>query len=181
MEFETLQTERLLLKKITPEIIAYILGHYSDAEIKKIFGHTSDAELETEKRKSIGGYQTYDRTMVSFLLESKATGEILGRCGFHNWYADHAKAEIGYALLKDDFKRQGFMTEAVEAILQYGFETLKINRIEACVGPENQAPLAIIRKNGFTQEGHLRQHYCRDGVTQDSLVFSLLCREFYNL
>jgi len=47
---------------------------------------------------------------------------VIGWCGFHTWYTDHHRAEIGYGIYKDEFKKQGFMTEALEAVLEYGFE-----------------------------------------------------------
>lgn len=178
MQFETLQTDRLLLKKLTPEVFAYLFKNYSDIEIKKLLGLTTDEELLKEKAKSQGGYTTYDRTIVAFLLILKDTNETIGRCGYHNWYNEHQKAELGYALNKEEHKRKGYMNEAVQAILDYGFCTMNLNRIEACTGPTNIASQRIITKYGFTQEGYLRQHYIRNGEIQDSLIFSLLKEEF---
>jgi len=174
MELEQLETQRLILKKLTPEILADLFANSPDPEIKKLLGLNSDEELLIEKRKSEGGYKTYDRTIVSFVLVLKDTNEVIGRGGFHNWYKDHFKAELGYTLNKDVYKRNGFMTEAVNAILKYGFETMQLNRIEACIGTQNIASLSLIKKFGFTREGLLRQHYVRDGEIQDSFLFSLL-------
>ncbi len=108
----------------------------------------------------------------------KTNNETIGRCGFHNWYKDHHKAELGYALSKDDYKQKGYMSEAVRKIIEYGFSTMNLNRIEACVGPENKASLSVIKKNNFTKEGYLRKHYIRDGEIQDSIIFSLLKEEY---
>jgi ribosomal-protein-alanine N-acetyltransferase len=178
MEFETLITERLFLKKLTPEGFTYLFKNYSEAEIKKLLGLNSDEEFEKEKKKSQGGYVTYDRSILAFLLVLKENEETIGRCGFHNWHADHNKAELGYALNKEEYKRKGYMSEAVKSILAYGFNNMNLNRIEACVGPANMASQNLVKKYGFTQEGYLRQHFVRDGVTQDSLIFSLLKEEY---
>ncbi|MCF6131613.1 GNAT family N-acetyltransferase [Flavobacterium wongokense] len=174
MELETLETERLFLKKLTPETFTYIFENLPKAEIKKLLGLTTDAEFDKEKQKSEGGYVTYDRTIVAFLLVSKETNETIGRCGFHNWYKDHRRAELGYTMLKEEEKRKGYMGEAVKAIIAYGFNTMNLNRIEACIGPENLASQALVKRNGFTLEGHLRQHFVRDEIAGDSLIFSLL-------
>jgi ribosomal-protein-alanine N-acetyltransferase len=72
------------------------------------------------------------------------------------------------------------MSESVSAILRYGFNTIGLNRVEACIGPSNIASQKVIKKFGFTQEGHLRQHFIRDGEIQDSLIFSLLKAEYQN-
>lgn len=178
MEFEILNTERLILRKLIPEVFAYLFENHSDEEIKNHLGLTSDEALITEKKKFQGGYVTYDRTILSFLLVLKENNETIGRCGFHNWYKEHYKAELGYAMSKDEYKRKGYMGEAVPTIIKYGFNTMNLNRIEACTGPTNVASLKIIRNNGFTQEGYLREHFQRDGEIQDTLIFSMLKAEY---
>lgn len=178
MEFEILSTERLLLKKITPEGFKYIFENYPKDEIKNQLGLLTDEDFIKEKQKSDGGYKTYDRSIVHFKLILKETNEVIGGGGFHNWYAAHSKAELGYALTKDEHKRKGYMNEAVKVFLEYGFNTMNLNRIEACVGPENNASLSLIKKYGFIQEGYLRKHYIRDGEIQDSIIFSLLKEEY---
>lgn len=178
MEFEILETKRLILKKLTPQIFTSLFENYSEAEIKKQLGLATDAEFIKEKEKSQGGYTTYDRTILSFLVVTKENNEVIGRCGYHNWYPDHRKAELGYALHHDAHKRKGYMSEAVAAVLDYGFKTMNLNRIEACTGPENIASQSLIKKYRFTQEGYLRQHYLRGQDIQDSLIFSLLKEEY---
>lgn len=178
MEFEVIHTERLMLRKLTPAVFAALFENCSDSEIKNYLGLNSDAELAREREKLKGGYVTYDRTIMAFLLVLKEGGETIGRCGYHNWYADHNKAELGYAMSKEEHKRKGYMSEAVAAILDYGFNEMNLIRIEAGVGPTNTASLRIIKKSGFTQEGYLRKHYVRDGETQDTIIFSLLKEEY---
>ena len=178
MNLEELTTERLLLRKLTPKEFTYIFDNYSDDEIKSLLGLNTDEELEVERKRNSGGYMTYDRTILAFLIVLKETGETIGRCGFHNWYVDHKKAELGYVLSKEVYRRQGYMSEAVNSILHYGFNAMGLNRIEACVGPDNIASLCVIRKHGFTQEGYLRKHYIRDNEIQDTMIFSLLKEEF---
>lgn len=178
MKFEVLETERLLLKKLTPEGFKNLFKDYSETQIIDQLGLKSHEEFLREKEKIKGGYTTYDRTVLAFLLVLKENNKTIGRCGYHNWYVDHFKADIGYALNSDEFKRKGYMSEAVRTILEYGFNTMGLNRIEACIGPSNIASLSIIRKFGFTQEGYFKQHYVRDGEIQDTLFFALLKDEY---
>jgi ribosomal-protein-alanine N-acetyltransferase len=178
MEFEILSTERLLLRKLTPEGFKYIFENYSKDEIKAQLGLSTDEEFIKEKQKSDGGYKTYDRSIAHFKLIVKETNEVIGGGGFHNWYAAHSKAELGYVLNKEEHKRKGYMSEAVSTLLEYGFHSMQLNRIEACIGPANIASLSLIRKFGFTQEGYLRKHFTRDGEVQDSIIFSLLREEY---
>ncbi|MCW3086455.1 MAG: alanine acetyltransferase [Bacteroidetes bacterium] len=178
MEFEILTTERLILKKLTPEGFSYLFENYSDDEIKKQLGLTTEEDLVKEKAKLQGGYTTYDKTILAFLLVLKSNNETIGRCGYHNWYRDHHKAEIGYALNKEEHKRKGYMSESLKTILEHGFNSMNLNRIEACISPANSASQNLIKKYGFTQEGYLRQHFVRNGEVQDSLIFSLLKEEY---
>lgn len=178
MNLETLETQRLVLKKLSPEDFASLFGNYPDAEVKKLLGLSSDEELAKEKEKSKGGYKTYDRSICAFLLVLKDTGETIGRCGYHNWYSQHRRAEIGYLLMKEEHKRKGYMSEAMKAILDYGFNTMSLNRVEACIGPANIASQSLVKKYGFVLEGYLRQHFVRTDAAEDSLIFSLLKEEY---
>ena len=178
MEFEVLTTERLLLRKFTPEGFNYLFDNYSKDEVKDQLGLATDEEVIKEKEKCKGGYSTYDRTIVHFKLIVKETNEVIGGCGYHNWYPGHSKAELGYVLTRDENKRKGYMSEAISTILEYGFNFMHLNRVEACIGPGNIASLSLIRKYGFTQEGYLRQHFIRDGKIEDSMIFSLLKEEY---
>ena len=178
MEFEYLETERLLLRKLTPEGFKYIFDHYPKEEIMRQLGLSTEEEFILQAEKIKGGYTTYDRTIVHFKLIVKDTEEVIGGGGFHNWYPQHLKAELGYALTKEECKNKGYMSEAVVIFLEYGFHTMQLNRVEACVGPKNIPSLSLVKKFGFTQEGYLRKHYIRDGEIQDSLIFSLLREEY---
>jgi ribosomal-protein-alanine N-acetyltransferase len=111
-------------------------------------------------------------------MVERASGAIIGRCGLHNWNVAHQPAEIGYNITRDDFKQQGFMTEAVAAILAHGFETLQLNRIETIVGEHNTPSLRIIHRFKFVQEGILRQHWLVGDAFEDSIAFSLLQSEY---
>jgi ribosomal-protein-alanine N-acetyltransferase len=178
MEFDVLTTERLILRKLTPQDFNYIFEHYSKEEIINQLGLTTNEEFLKEQEKVKGGYTTYDRTIIQFKLVLKETNEVIGSCGFHNWYSIHSRAELGYALTKEEFKQKGYMSEAVKTIINYGFNTMNLNRIEAFVGPTNIASLSIVNKLGFIQEGHLKQHYFKDGIIEDSIIFSLLKTDY---
>lgn len=174
MNFIALETRRLSLKGLTPEDMSYIFGHLAKDDIKKVLGHRSEEEYLTEEKKYLQGYASYNRRFVLFLMTDKSSGQIIGRCGLHNWNPDHFRSEIGYVMLEDDFKRKGLMTEAVEAIIHYGFTQLHLNRIEALVGPNNIPSLRIMEIFGFEKEGVLQQHYRVGDVFEDSVVFGLL-------
>ena len=73
------------------------------------------------------------------------------------------------------------MTEAVEAIIKYGFETLNLNRIEALTSDKNTASVKVIEGRGFTKEGRLRKHYFVGEAHEDSIMYSLLQEEYVRM
>lgn len=178
MNFETFSTERLILRKITPVEFIYIFKNYSEAELKPFLGTITDTEFLIQKGKFENGCASYNKSFINFQLLDKVSGSVIGACNFHSWYFEHRRAEIGYHLNGEEFKRKGLMSEAMEHVIAYGFKAMNLNRIEACIGPNNIASLSLIKKFNFTKEGLLRQHFMRDNELKDSVIFSLLREEY---
>lgn len=178
MNFELIETKRLLLKGLSPVAMNAVFENYSKAEIKRILGHRSEEAYLKEESKYKNGYSSYNRSFMLFLLTDKATETIIGRCGIHNWNNDHRRAEIGYVMEDETYKRKGLMSEAVEAVIQYGFEKMNLHRLEALVGTGNIPSLRMMEKYRFTKEGILRQHYYNAGKYEDSVFFSKLHEEY---
>jgi ribosomal-protein-alanine N-acetyltransferase len=178
-ELLSLQTERLLLQILNPEVYRHVFSSFSDEGIKEFFGFDSDDALHNERQKYEAGLTSYNRSFLSFQLIDKESGKIIGACGFHTWNVQHARAEIGYAITNESYKRKGLMKEAMKAIIDYGFRKMHLNRIEALIGPDNVASLRLARAFGFTEEGRLRQHYFKGGSIEDSILFSLLREEYF--
>lgn len=173
-----LETERLLLKELNTDILQHIFNTMSGTEIMSYLGLSSMAEVESEHEKLKKGYKTYRTDIKSFLLVHKETGKAIGRTGYHNWYQMHSRAEIGYAMSNDENKGKGYMKEALKPVIAYGFNEMKLNRIEAFISPTNTPSLRLINAYGFTKEGILREHYCYNGIAEDSVCFSLLRSEY---
>ncbi len=170
-------TARLLLKVIPFDEIAKLFDTRPKAEVMTILGHKSDVEYQKELEKHLNGYSSYNRRFIMFLLVDKKSEQIIGRCGLHNWNEEHRRAEIGYVMNDEEFKRKGLMSEAVTAILEFGFTQLNLNRIDAMVGADNIASMRIIEKSGFVKEGVLRQHVLIEGKFEDSILYSKLLSE----
>ncbi|MES2486632.1 MAG: GNAT family protein [Bacteroidota bacterium] len=181
MQFEELITPRLRLLKLTPQGYDYIYANFDDVQLIDFLGLTSAEDLAKEKNKHAGGFTTHSISIMAFLLIEKSTGKVIGKCGFHNWNALHSRAELGYHISIDSFKQQGFMTEALSAVLDYGFNHMQLNRIEALIAPQNTPSLKLLERNGFIKEGQLRSHYYIDGVFEDSVVYSLLKHEYIKI
>ncbi len=173
-----IETKRLKLSGFSPQDMTTIFEIFSKVEIKKILGHHTEEDYQKEEYKYKNGYASYNRSFVLFLLSEKTSNKIIGRCGLHNWNEEHKRAEIGYYITDEHYKRKGLMTEAVSAIIDYGFDKLKLQRIEALVGCKNIPSLKIIERHHFIKEGQLRKHSYVADKYEDSVLFSILYNEY---
>jgi ribosomal-protein-alanine N-acetyltransferase len=149
-------------------------GQYSDEELMQFFGFSDPDLLKIEQDRHAIGLSTFNRTFCWFQLRDKADGKLLGHCGFHSIFPIHQRAELFYSLVSDEFKQKGLMTEALVAVLKYGFTTLDLHRIEALTATYNKASLSLLLKFGFLFEGTLRSHYKVGDKLEDSVIFSLI-------
>lgn len=178
MQIETFTTKRLLLKLHTPQVFETVFTTLCDDEINSFLGLENDEELAKEKQRFSDGAYAQFKNLRWFQLCDIDTKEVLGSCGFHIWYKQHNRAEIGYNLRRDTDKQKGLMSEAVAFVLDYGFTTMQLNRVEAFVGPDNIPSLKIMSKFGFEKEGYCKEHYCFNGVLDDSVLFALLKKNY---
>ena len=172
-----LETERLFIRIETAEEYKQLFESRTDAELKELFGLT-DQSLEVQKGKVKGSMTTYRMSFRMFHLIEKSSRKILGDFAFHNWFAMHSRSEIGYGMKSDEYKNKGFMKEALPVIIQYGFEEMNLNRMEAVIGLQNIASQKLVLRNGFTHEALLKEHYCDNGIIEDSMIFRLLRSEY---
>ena len=80
---------------------------------------------------------------------------------------------LGY-WIGEPFARQGNMTAAVGLMLSLAFERLGLHRVEAACLPHNQASIALLRRQGFEQEGYARAYLKIAGSWRDHLLFARL-------
>lgn len=180
MDFEILQTERLLLRKLTPEVYDYVFEHFTSADIIQFFGCKNEDEMAEERKKYEQGLSMYRKSLLIFQLLDKTTEQVIGWCGYHTWYVNHARAEIGYVLSDESRRGQGLMKEALAAVIHYGFRSMNLKRIEGMTATDNWASIKLLANVGFSLEGRLREHYKVGEVMEDSLMFSLLEREYHS-
>ena len=170
-----MQTKRLFLRERTPELRKKLLTLPLEEQLKFI-GFDED-RLNFELNRIKKGLTNWKMDYKMWDLIWLETDEVIGDCGYHSWYENHQRAELGYGL-KEEFRQKGIMYEALCKILDYGFNEMNLNRAEAYISPHNKGSRSLVEKCGFTYEGHLRQHYKDKGTLDDSVVYGLLKSEF---
>jgi [ribosomal protein S5]-alanine N-acetyltransferase len=176
--FHHIETPRLRLRSVNDEEYVYVLKTYSDEDLAAFFNLNSAEEISKERERAVKGLSTFNKSLLLFYLIDKTTDKTIGWCGYHTWYTQHNRAEIGYVMSDENARNKGLMSEALSAILHYGFNDMNLHRVEAFVGKENVASLKLMNTFGFKQEGVLREHYFTNNRHEDSLVFGLLKHEF---
>jgi ribosomal-protein-alanine N-acetyltransferase len=136
----------------------------SDALARQSFRRRLD-QIEDEIRTDIG---------YAFHIFRRGDARLVGGIGLSNMRRGVAQSgTLGY-WIGQPFERQGFMTEAIAAVVEYGFDRLKLHRLEAACLPVNEASRRVLLKNGFQQEGYARGYLRINGDWRDHVLFSLL-------
>ena len=113
-------------------------------------------------------------TAYIFLILRGADGALLGSISINDVRRGVAQScSIGY-WIGESYSHQGYMTEALSALLPFIFDRLKLHRIEAACLPSNKASRALLSKIGFLEEGYVRRYLKIDGQWQDHILFSFL-------
>lgn len=109
----------------------------------------------------------------------RESGRMIGTCGFTRFHCEADCAEIGY-VIHPAFWGRGIATEAVGAVIRFGFQRLSLNRIEAKFMEGNEASRRVMEKNGMTFEGMMRQSMYIKGEYRNVGICSILRHEFYS-
>jgi len=103
--------------------------------------------------------------------------EIAGTIGFNEIHKANRIGVVGY-WLGEEFQGNGIMSKAFKALIDYGFNELKLNRIEVRVALENKKSRALPQRFGFKEEGHIRQAEWLYDHYVDHVVYGLLASEW---
>ncbi len=178
-----IQTKRLILRNITNKDTKDIRENLNNLKVSKWlmvvpYPYTmKDAKwwtkhcLENQKKKKRESYE--------FGIELKSERKIIGGIGLSKIEHYHGKAMVGY-WLGEDYWRNGYGSEALDAILKFTFNRLKLRRIEAGVFAGNPSSGRLLEKFGAKQEGLRRKaRRCKaDGKIKDELIYGLLKEEW---
>jgi ribosomal-protein-alanine N-acetyltransferase len=113
----------------------------------------------------------------AFGIEHKESGRIIGMCSVFSIFENHRRGEVGYWVNKK-YWGQGYATEALELILKFCFNELKLHRVVAGAFSPNKVSQQMLEKAGFKREGYLRQHAKVRGRWMDLIFYGMLATEY---
>ncbi|MEN2767457.1 GNAT family N-acetyltransferase [Ornithinibacillus xuwenensis] len=177
-DFPVLETERLRLRMIEENDAPSLLKYLSDKDVMQYYGLKPFTEIN-EALNEISWYQSIylNKSGIRWGITWKEENEVIGSCGFLNGVSEHCRTDIGYELSKD-YWGQGIASEALVAVLEYGFNELELERVQALIEPPNISSMKLVEKHGFIREGLLRNYEYTDGKFDDLYMYALLKRDF---
>jgi ribosomal-protein-alanine N-acetyltransferase len=172
-----IETARLRLRPYSEDDISELVPLVGAREVAAMTLRIAHPYTEQHARNFIARTCTDDEIRLAVILSS--TGRMCGGVGLRPETA-HQRAELGY-WIGVPYWGKGYATEAAKAMVQYGFETLKLHRIAATHAKQNAASGKILSKLGMRHEGCLRQHICKWGEFLDLECYGILHKEWESL
>ncbi|MBP9793506.1 MAG: GNAT family N-acetyltransferase [Flavobacterium sp.] len=176
LPFQNLESERLLLRRITPEDIQEVYALRSNPETMKyiprplVSNHDEALAHITMINDKIDTGEG-----INWAITVKPDTKLLGIIGHYRIKWEHFRSEIGYMLLPEAHGK-GIASEAISLLCEYGFNHMKMHSLEAIIDPKNKASARVLEKNGFVKEAHFKEHEFYNGSFLDSAIYSLLKR-----
>jgi [ribosomal protein S5]-alanine N-acetyltransferase len=170
-----LETERLILRKITEHDIPYIFEYASDPEVTKYLRFETHKSLEDAKDyfSKVCVWYANQPDHFPLAIELKQDKKMIGTIGFVKFDLQNDCAELGYVLSKK-YWGHGYATEVAKKLIEFGFNQLKLHRIEAIVKKINISSVRVLEKIGMQQEGLLRDKMKKNDIYYDAYMYSIL-------
>ena len=175
LPFPILKTERLLLRQVNVDDAETILDLRSNDEVMKYIPRP----YLKNREEALDLIAMFDDKIengiginwgITFLDKPE---KIIGIIGHYRMKPEHYRAEVGYMLFPE-YNGQGIVSEALQKVVEYGFNNMKLHSIEAILDPANAASEKVLLKNGFIKEAHLHESEYYDGRFLDSMIYSKL-------
>ncbi len=141
---------------------------------------TPDELERTAWRHRIGRYREdhAQGIAIAFFILDKNTGKLVGGITLGNIRHGVAQSgHIGY-WIGEPYAGRGLMTDAVNVLARFAFDTLRLHRIEAACIPDNARSIRVLEKAGFRREGLLRSYLKINGMWQDHYLYARLADDF---
>jgi len=176
--FPVLVTERLVLREAADHDVDAVFEMESDPVAMRYWSRPpmqdiAEASAAVERAKTFFAA----RTGVRWSVTRPADDWMLGHLSLFNFSEQSGRADIGYGLARRHWG-QGFMHEALIAVVDYAFGPLGLRRLEADIDPRNRASVRALERLGFAREGLLRERWQVGEEISDTLLMGLLAHEW---
>jgi len=177
--FPELQTKRLILRKLNDDDAEQFFKLRSTEQVMKYIGKKPMASIAEafDFIKMINDLLDNNSGITWAIAMKEEPRKLIGTIGLWRLIKEHFRAEIGYMLLPE-FWRKGITKEAIIKVLDFGFNELKLHSVEGKITPLNIASAKILESTGFVREAYFKEDFFFEGKFEDTAIYSLLGRNF---
>lgn len=176
--FPFLESKRLRFRKLTNDDALEVFELRSNPETMKFIPRPLATSIEDALKHIKMINDNIDaNTDINWAVTEKINDKCIGIIGFYRTQPENYRTELGYMILPEHHNK-GYITEAVKTLLNYAFNELNFHSIEAIIDPYNYASEKVLLKNGFVKEAHLIENGFYNGKFIDTVIYSLLKRNF---
>jgi [ribosomal protein S5]-alanine N-acetyltransferase len=172
--FPRLETERLVLREIVSADAEDLFHIFSDEETMRYWSCLPYTSVDQAHRLIEGLAKVrLAGAGINWAITLRGDERLIGKCGYNEWRKAHRRGDISYIVAREK-RGKGVVSEALGAMLDYGFDHMNLHSVEAGVTPGNEASTRMLQRLGFRLEGHLRENFLTDRGFVDSLIYSML-------
>ncbi len=173
--FPRIETPRLNLRELTMDDLDDFYFFRTNEQVLRYI----DREPMSHKEEAASFIQRIidqvkNNETIIWVIELKdMPGKMIGTITFWRVEKENLRAEIGYMIHPDHWNR-GIASEAIGAVVDFGFKVMNLHSIEANINPANEGSRKVLLRSGFTKEAYFRENFYFRGKFIDSEIYSLL-------
>jgi ribosomal-protein-alanine N-acetyltransferase len=172
--FPVIDLDSVILRELTHSDAEKFYAYMNDPMVKKYLSDDdipltlAHAERDVEYWRSL----FHNKRSIYWAIAKRKGNELIGTCGFNSWSMVHKRAEISYDLSRKEWGK-GIMSKSVQAICDFAFISMRVNRIQATVAHDNILSIKLLERHNFAQEGLLKQYGMLHNKSVDFYMYGL--------
>ncbi|ERK30420.1 GNAT family N-acetyltransferase [Clostridium intestinale] len=171
--FPNLITTRLVLRQLDVRDMDEFFILKSDKRLLKYYAPIGKTYDESYRKLQELNADIKDGESITWGITMKNYNKLIGTVCFWNFSEEEYKAEIGYELMIE-MQGKGIMKEALEAVIEYGFNYMQLNVIEAVPDPNNESSVRLLERNNFIKGESFIETYGFNGEIVRRVTYRLM-------
>ncbi len=176
MRREPLSGGRVVLRPLEKEHLARCVKWFNDPDVTYFLGREASLTMEEEER----WFSEYRSKVDEEIYAIEVDGAHIGNVGLHGIDRANRKASLGIVIGEKDHWSKGLGTDAMNTVLRYAFERLRLHKVNLDVIDYNERAIRVYERCGFVLEGVRRDELWKRGRFVNLVRMSLLEGEFRN-
>ena len=171
--------DRIRLTEYKKEYIELAKEYINEPEVCLNLNPGIPFPVTLEEEKDWFEEQRKDDNTYNFAIVTNDPEEkYIGGCGIHDIDWKNSVAHIGIFIGHRNYRNNGYGTESISLLLDFVFNQTTLNKIMLEVFSFNKRAINSYKKNGFIEEGRLRENIFRNGEYHDEIIMGILRREY---